>query len=227
MPTPKILVVEDDLSLQSALSYNLTKEGYQVTLARDGAEAVSQFHVCRPDLVLLDVMLPVMDGLEVCRIIRKESRIPIIMLTARAEEMDKVTGLDLGADDYVTKPFSMREVMARVRSLLRRESTRGTNEKVISFDDTVIDPARHTVSKSGMPIELTPKEFDLLSFLAQNKGLVFTREQLLEKVWGYDFEGNTRTVDVHIRWLREKIEPDPTAPVYLITLRGTGYKLEA
>jgi two-component system OmpR family response regulator len=149
------------------------------------------------------------------------------MLTARAEEMDKVTGLDLGADDYVTKPFSIREVMARVRALLRRESTRGVTEKVLSFDDTIIDAARHTVIRSGQPLELTPKEFDLLSFLTQNKGLVFTREQLLEKVWGYDFEGNTRTVDVHIRWLREKIEPDPTAPKHLVTIRGTGYKLEA
>jgi len=227
MPNPKIMVVEDDLSLQSALSYNLTKEGYQVTVAKDGAEAVNQFRLKKPDLVLLDIMLPVMDGLEVCRIIRKESRIPIIMLTARAEEMDKVTGLDLGADDYVTKPFSMREVMARVRALLRRESSRGVTEKVISFDDTVIDTARHTVQRSGQPIELTPKEFDLLSFLANNKSLVFTREQLLEKVWGYDFEGNTRTVDVHIRWLREKIESDPTTPTHLITVRGTGYKLEA
>jgi len=227
MSSPKILVVEDDSSLQSALSYNLTKEGYQVMVAKDGAEAVNQFHLKKPDLVLLDIMLPVMDGLEVCRVIRKESRIPIIMLTARAEEMDKVTGLDLGADDYVTKPFSMREVMARVRALLRRESIRGIVEQVINFDDVVIDTARHTVLRSGHPLELTPKEFDLLSFLAQNKSLVFNREQLLEKVWGYDFEGNTRTVDVHIRWLREKIEPDPTAPKHLITVRGTGYKLEA
>jgi len=227
MSSPKILVVEDDSSLQSALSYNLTKEGYQVTIAKDGAEAVNQFHLKKHDLVLLDIMLPIMDGLEVCRVIRKESRVPIIMLTARAEEMDKVTGLDLGGDDYVTKPFSMREIMARVRALLRRESTRGVVEKVINFDDVVIDTARHTVLRSGHPLELTPKEFDLLSFLAQNKSLVFNREQLLEKVWGYDFEGNTRTVDVHIRWLREKIEPDPTAPKHLITVRGTGYKLEA
>jgi two-component system OmpR family response regulator len=227
MSSPKILVVEDDSSLQSALSYNLTKEGYQVTASKDGAEAVNQFHLKKPDLVLLDIMLPVMDGLEVCRVIRKESRIPIIMLTARAEEMDKVTGLDLGADDYVTKPFSMREVMARVRALLRRESTRGIVEQVINFDDVVIDTARHTVLRCGHPLELTPKEFDLLSFLAQNTSLVFSREQLLEKVWGYDFEGNTRTVDVHIRWLREKIEPDPTTPKHLITVRGTGYKLEA
>jgi two-component system OmpR family response regulator len=226
MSVSKILVVEDDLSLRSALSYNLTKEGYQVTVAKDGVEAVDQFHLKKPDLVLLDVMLPFMDGLEVCRIIRKESRIPIIMLTARAEEMDKVTGLDLGADDYVTKPFSMREVLARVRALLRRESTRSITDQAISFDDVVIDTARHTVLRSGQSLGLTPKEFDLLSFLAQNRGLVFTREQLLEKVWGYDFEGNTRTVDVHVRWLREKIEADPTAPRHLITVRGTGYKLE-
>ena len=226
MSAHKILIVEDDINLQSALSYNMTKEGYQVTVTKDGAEAVNQFHLKKPDLVLLDIMLPVMDGLEVCRIIRKESRIPIIMLTARAEEMDKVTGLDLGADDYVTKPFSMREVLARVRALLRRESTRGVTEQVTSFNDIVINSARHSVLKSGQAISLTPKEFDLLAFLAQNKGLVFSREQLLEKVWGYDFEGNTRTVDVHIRWLREKIEPDPTDPKHLVTVRGTGYKLE-
>ena len=226
MSAHKILIVEDDINLQSALSYNMTKEGYQVTVAKDGAEAVNQFHLKKPDLVLLDIMLPVMDGLEVYRIIRKESRIPIIMLTARAEEMDKVTGLDLGADDYVTKPFSMREVLARVRALLRRESTRGVTEQVTSFNDIVINSARHSVLKSGQAISLTPKEFDLLAFLAQNKGLVFSREQLLEKVWGYDFEGNTRTVDVHIRWLREKIEPDPTDPKHLVTVRGTGYKLE-
>ena len=226
MSARKILIVEDDISLQSALSYNMTKEGYQVTVTKDGAEAVNQFHLKKPDLVLLDIMLPVMDGLEVCRIIRKESRIPIIMLTARAEEMDIVTGLDLGADDYVTKPFGMREVLARVRALLRRENTRGVTEQVTSFNDIVINSARHSVLKSGQAISLTPKEFDLLAFLAQNKGLVFSREQLLEKVWGYDFEGNTRTVDVHIRWLREKIEPDPTDPKHLVTVRGTGYKLE-
>jgi two-component system, OmpR family, response regulator len=228
MTASKILVVEDDLSLQAALSYSLTKDGYQVTVAKDGAEAINQFHEKQPDLVLLDIMLPVMSGLEVCRIIRKESGVPIIMLTARAEEMDKITGLDLGADDYVTKPFSMRELLARVRALLRREHNSPlVSSGVLIIGDIAIDTARHSVKKSGQSIELTPKEFDLLTFLAQNKGLVFSRDQLLEKVWGYDFAGNTRTVDVHVRWLREKIEPDPENPRHLLTVRGTGYKLEA
>lgn len=226
MPLPKVIIVEDESSLQQALSYSLRKEGYDVTVARDGAEALNLFRLNKPDLVLLDIMLPVMNGLEVCRILRKESTVPIIMLTARAEEIDKVTGLDIGADDYVTKPFSMRELMARIRALIRREYNRNTDGEILSFGVITIDTARHTATRSGQSFELTPKEFDLLSFLARNKGLVFSREQLLERVWGYDFAGNTRTVDVHIRWLREKIEPDANLPQYLITVRGTGYKLE-
>jgi two-component system OmpR family response regulator len=226
MTPAKILIVEDDASLQQALSYNLGKEGYEVFSARNGAEALNIFRLNNPDLVLLDVMLPVMSGLEVCRILRKESNLPILMLTARTEEMDKVEGLDIGADDYMTKPFGMRELMARIRALLRRENSRGTSEEKLSFGDITVDPARHIAMRAGKTLELTPKEFDLLSFLVQNKGLVFSREKLLERVWGYDFAGNTRTVDVHIRWLREKIETDANSPLHLITVRGTGYKLE-
>jgi two-component system OmpR family response regulator len=226
MGSLKILMVEDDISLQQALSYSLGKEGYEVVVARDGAEALNLFRLKNPDLVILDVMLPVMSGLEVCRILRKESKTPILMLTARTEEMDKVAGLDIGADDYMTKPFGMRELMARIRALIRRENSKSVSGETFSFGDIVIDPARHTITRSGKILELTPKEFDLLSFLGQNKGLVFSREQLLERVWGYDFAGSTRTVDVHIRWLREKIETDANTPRHLITVRGTGYKLE-
>jgi two-component system, OmpR family, response regulator len=227
MEASKVLIVEDDSNLLSALSYSLNKEGYNVVTAVDGAEALVKFRGEKPELVLLDIMLPTLSGLEVCRIIRKESTIPIILLTARAEETDKITGFDLGADDYVTKPFSMRELMARVRALLRREHAGSEiTGLILTFGAISIDTDRHTVKKNNELINLTPKEFDLLAFLAQNKGLVFSRDKLLEKVWGYDFGGSTRTVDVHIRWLREKIEVDPENPKYLITVRGTGYKLE-
>jgi two-component system, OmpR family, response regulator len=221
----KIIVVEDDKTLQAALAYNLVKEGYDVKSALDGIQALDLARQEKPDLILLDLMLPGMSGLEVCRILRSESSVPIIILTARGEEIDKVTGLDLGADDYITKPFSMRELLARVRARLRiKEKSAGKN--TLSFGNITMDIARHVVMKDVLPLELTPKEFDLLAFLAQNAGLVFSREQLLEKVWGYDYGGGTRTVDVHIRWLREKIEPDPENPRHLITVRGTGYKLE-
>jgi two-component system, OmpR family, response regulator len=224
---PKILVVEDDQNLQSALSYSLGKEGYEVASAADGAQALALARKINPDLILLDVMLPVMSGLEVCRILRTESQVPIIMLTARTEETDKVAGLDLGADDYLTKPFGMRELLARVRALLRRETRAAPEGVVLGFDSVSIDPGRHTVTRDGAPLELTPKEFDLLAFLAKHPGLVFSREQLLERVWGYDYAGGTRTVDVHMRWLRQKLEQDPENPRYLLTVRGTGYKLEA
>ncbi|MCL2678862.1 MAG: response regulator transcription factor [Dehalococcoidia bacterium] len=226
MADSKIMVIEDDTSLRSALSYTLDKEGYEVITARDGNEALNLFRSCLPDLILLDIMLPIMNGLEVCRIIRKESGVPIIMLTARAEETDKIAGLDIGADDYVTKPFSMRELMARVRALLRREHAGSHAGGIFSFGEIIIDTARHNATRGGQPLELSPREFDLLAFLAQNKGLVFSRDQLIEKVWGYDFTGSTRTVDVHIRWLRGKIETDPESPRHLLTIRGTGYKLE-
>jgi DNA-binding response OmpR family regulator len=184
----------------------------------------------KPDLLLLDIMLPKISGFEICRILRREMTVPIIMLTAKADETDKIVGLEIGADDYMTKPFSMRELLARVRAMLRRikmaESSTVTEPVVLKTNNLQIDMARHRVSLSGSVLELSPKEFDLLAFLATNKGLVFNREQLLEKVWGYDFAGDTRTVDVHIRWLRQKIEANPGHPQFLVTVRGTGYKLE-
>ena len=226
----KILVVEDDRNLLETIKYNLVKEGYEALVAVDGAEALEIARNEKPDLIVLDIMLPIIDGFEVCRILRKEMSVPIIMLTARTDETDRIMGLDTGADDYMTKPFSLRELLARVRALLRRAKI--TEEKipeeksVLTMDDIKIDINRHVVSKNGRPLELTAKEFDLLVFLVQNESFVFSREQLLEKVWGYDFAGDTRTVDVHIRWLRQKIETDPANPRHLLTVRGTGYKIE-
>jgi two-component system OmpR family response regulator len=224
----KVLIVEDDANLLEALKYNLRKEGYAVVTAGDGEQALGIARREKPDLLILDVMLPGLNGFEVCRILRKEISVPIIMLTARADEMDKVVGLEIGADDYMTKPFSMRELLARVRAMLRRTkmSEPVKEQEIIKIGDIEIDIARHRASFAGAVLELSPKEFDLLAFLARNKGLVFTRERLLEKVWGYDFAGDTRTVDVHVRWLRKKIETDPARPGYLVTVRGTGYKLE-
>ena len=230
MDKDKILIVEDDANLLATLKYNLQKDGYDVVTAVDGAEAIETARKEKPDLIILDVMLPTINGFEVCRVLRKEMTVPILMLTAKAEEMDKVVGLEIGAVDYMTKPFSMRELLARVRAMLRRtrmtvsESTE--EETVLRIKELEIDPARHRVSLGETALDLTPKEYDLLAFLAKNKGFVFNREQLLEKVWGYDYAGDTRTVDVHVRWLRQKIETNPQKPEYLITIRGTGYKLE-
>jgi len=226
----KILIVEDDTSLITTLKYNLQKDGYNVTTAIDGAEALETARKVKPDLIILDVMLPKMNGFEVCRILRKEMIVPILMLTAKAEETDKIVGLEIGADDYMTKPFSMRELLARVRAMLRRakmaDPEPADGKTLLKINDLEIDPARHRVSLREKVLGLTPKEYDLLVFLARNGGFVFNREQLLEKVWGYDYAGDTRTVDVHIRWLRQKIETNPQKPKYLITVRGTGYKLE-
>jgi two-component system OmpR family response regulator len=226
----KILIVEDDTSLLTTLKYNLQKDGYNVTTAIDGAEALETARKVKPDLIILDVMLPKMNGFEVCRILRKEMIVPILMLTAKAEETDKIVGLEIGADDYMTKPFSMRELLARVRAMLRRakmaDPEPADGKTLLKINDLEIDPARHRVSLREKVLGLTPKEYDLLVFLARNGGFVFNREQLLEKVWGYDYAGDTRTVDVHIRWLRQKIETNPQKPKYLITVRGTGYKLE-
>ncbi len=225
----KILTVEDDANLLRTLVYNLNREGYATLTATTGTEAVDVARKERPDLVLLDVMLPEMSGLDVCRILRQEMTVPIIMLTAKADETDKVIGLEIGADDYVTKPFSMRELLARVRSMLRRMhmESPAAGKAVLSIgDDLTVDISRHLVTRRGNNLELTPKEYDLLAFLAINKGFVFNRDQLLEKVWGYECAADTRTVDVHIRWLRRKIEDDPARPRHLITIRGTGYKLE-
>jgi DNA-binding response OmpR family regulator len=230
----KILIVEDEETLIGVLKYNLDKEGYKTLTARDGLQAVEIARKEKPDLILLDLMLPKMDGLEVCRILRREMIVPVLILTAKAEEIDKIVGLEIGADDYMTKPFSMRELLARIRAMLRRmemmkqESVKmeGETAQTIRAGKIEIDPARHTVFSAGSPLDLSPKEFDLLTFLARHRGQVFSRETLLARVWGYDFAGDTRTVDVHIRWLREKIEENPEAPKVLITIRGVGYKME-
>ncbi len=229
MAEHSILIVEDDQNLVDVLTYNLKKEGYTVTSARDGEEALLKARQRTPRLIILDIMLPKMSGLELCRILRKETTAPIIMLTAKSEEIDKIVGLEVGADDYMTKPFSMRELLARVRAMLRRaEMSRAEpeKEKIINIGDLLIDTSRRRVMRGNALLSLTPKEFELLFFLAQNKGHVFSREHLLNKVWGYDFAGDSRTVDVHIRWLRTKIEPDPDRPTRLITVRGAGYKME-
>ena len=227
----KILVVEDDPNLLETLKYNLEKEGYVVLTAVDGEVALQSARRDKPDLIILDLMLPKLSGLEVCRAVRKEMATAIIMLTARAEETDKIVGLEIGADDYMTKPFSLRELTARVRALLRRlkmvETPTAEGDTLLTVADIEIDISRHLVSKKGKVLELTPKEFDLLVFLVKNKSLVFSRDQLLERVWGYEYAGDTRTVDVHVSWLRRKIEADPAHPRHLLTVRGVGYKFEA
>jgi DNA-binding response OmpR family regulator len=226
----KVLVVEDDRNLLDTLAYNLQKEGYAVATAANGEEALAQARSEKPDLIILDIMLPKLSGFDVCRILRREMITPILMLTAKVDEIDKVVGLEIGADDYMTKPFSLRELLARVRAMLRRtrmtEAPAERQPTTLAVSDISIDIERHRVTKSGKELELTPKEFDLLVFLLSSRGIVFSRDQLLEKVWGYDFGGDTRTVDVHIRWLREKLEDDPGSPKLLVTMRGVGYKLE-
>jgi DNA-binding response OmpR family regulator len=221
-----VLVVEDEAALASALSYNLRKNGFNVLHAADGIAGLQLARSHDPDVIVLDLMLPRMDGIEVCRRVRAESDVPIIMLTAKSEELDKVVGLEIGADDYLTKPFSMRELMARVKALLRRAGGRASDEEAsrITAGSLVLDLRGRTVHREGAEVQLKPKEFDLLFFLAKNAGQVFTREQLLEKVWGYEFFGGSRTVDVHVRWLREKLEAEPGSPRHLLTVRGVGYK---
>jgi two-component system OmpR family response regulator len=230
-----ILVVEDDANLLDIVRHNLAREGYTVVTARDGEAAIEVARTSKPDLMLLDIMLPRLDGLDVCRILRKEMSVPILMLTARADEIDKVVGLEMGADDYVTKPFSLRELLARIKAMLRRgelmreETARSAqaDRAVIRVGNLEIDDERHVVTRDGAGIALSPKEYDLLLFLAQNLRRAYSRDYLLEKVWGYEYSGDTRTVDVHVRWLRQKIEEDPGHPVMLLTVRGVGYKLEA
>jgi two-component system OmpR family response regulator len=228
--TSKILIVEDDQNLLTTLKYNLLNEGYEVVTAIDGTQALENARMEKPELIILDVMLPKLSGFEVCRILRKEMTAPILMLTAKTEEVDKIVGLEIGADDYMTKPFSMRELIARVRAMLRRADMVKTQttgeEEYLKIGELEIDINRHQAFCRGSPLDLTPKEYELLAFLARNKGFVFSREQLLEKVWGYDYAGNTRTIDVHVRWLRQKIETDPAHPRVILTVRGTGYKLE-
>jgi DNA-binding response OmpR family regulator len=226
--TKTILVVEDEPTLVSTLRYSLEREGYRVVSAEDGDEGVSVARQEQPDLILLDLMLPKLDGLGVCRILRREMQVPILILTAKGEEVDKVVGLELGADDYVTKPFGMRELLARVRALLRRaEAGPATTERqVLTAGDVQIDTAARKALRDGKEIILKPREYDLLVFMLKNKGQAFTRDQILNQVWGYDYAGDTRTVDVHVRWLREKIEREPSKPTRLITVRGTGYRFE-
>ena len=237
----KVLVVEDEPALVDTLEYNLVRQGYDVVIATDGAAALAMARRHKPDLVILDVMLPVLDGFEVCRILRQETNVPILMLTARVEEVDKVVGLEVGADDYLTKPFSMRELMARVKALLRRvrlireESDaaeddepreREPHREKLIFDDLVIDLGRREMICRGDLLHLKPKEFDLLVFLARNRGMVLSRDLILERVWGWDYDGGSRTVDVHVRWLREKVETNPSSPERIITVRGIGYRFD-
>jgi DNA-binding response OmpR family regulator len=232
----KILVVDDEISLQETLTYKLQKEGYQVEVAGDGLTALELARSINPDLIILDVMLPGMDGFEVCRTLRQETNIPVLMLTARDDEIDRVVGLEVGADDYLPKPFSMRELIARVKALLRRvrlmREEMGTAiqeenlPKIMPFGNLEIDLTRREVRLDGKVLPCKPKEFDLLTFMGQHKGRVLTREFILERVWGWGFVGDSRTVDVHIRWLREKIEPIPEKPQRIITVRGAGYRFE-
>ncbi len=221
-----VLVVEDEPTLASTLSYNLRKNGFNVVSEADGLAGLQAARRDTPDVIVLDLMLPKMDGLEVCRRIRAESNVPILMLTAKSEEMDKVVGLEIGADDYLTKPFSMRELMARVKALLRRAAARAEDDgaaKIVA-GQLELDARGRVVLRAGQEVLLKPKEFDLLFFLAKHAGQVFTRVQVLEQVWGYDFFGGSRTVDVHIRWLREKLEDNPGRPTHILTVRGVGYK---
>ncbi len=220
-----ILVVDDEPTLRETLAEALEADGYRVVTAEDGREALTRFRAERPDLILLDLMLPEMSGIEVCRIIRRESGVPIVMLTAKDSELDKVVGLELGADDYVTKPFSLRELSARVRAMFRRAEQQAVESPpaVIDLGRVQADLAGHRLLRDGQTVPIKPKAFELLAFLVRHPGQVFTRDQLLEHVWGYDYAGETRTVDVHIHWLRSQIEDDPSSPAYLHTVRGVGY----
>lgn len=222
----KILIVEDDLVLQQTLAYNLSKEGYEVMTATNGTAGLEISREHEFDLIILDVMLPELDGLSICRILRRETEASIIFLTARSGEIDKIIGLDSGADDYITKPFSLGEFLARVRVALRRRGSEKTTTLLVS-DDLKVDLIGRKVDKGGQAVTLSHKEFDLLVELMQNTGAVLSRDLLLTKVWGYDYVGSTRTVDVHVRWLREKVEDDPSDPTHILTVRGIGYRFEA
>ncbi|GIW23257.1 MAG: DNA-binding response regulator [Candidatus Sericytochromatia bacterium] len=225
----KILLVDDEEAIIESIEFALKQEGYEVVKASDGHEALQKVQLEKPNLIVLDLMLPQISGLEVCRILRREkNEVPIIMLTAKGEEIDRVIGLEVGADDYLVKPFSLRELVARIRALLRRSKPSDNDSKSLDirqYDDLVVNLTEHKVSVKGKPVELSPKEFKILSMLMSSPNKVFSREDLLEQVWGLDFYGDTKTVDVHIRWLREKIEADPSNPKYVQTVRGFGYRL--
>jgi len=233
----KILIVEDEKILRETLAYNLTNQGFEVVTSGDGNEALEIMRSDPPDLMILDIMLPGLDGFEVCRQARTRSNIPILMLTARDSEIDRVVGLEVGADDYMVKPFSMRELVARVKAMLRRgkflqEEVQTTipnpnNEsRLLIFGDLSIDLDRREILKQGEVLEVRPKEFELFLYMAQNRGKALSRERILEEVWGWNYVGESRTVDVHIRWLRQKIEVDPANPTRLVTVRGSGYMFE-
>ena len=224
---PTILLVEDDITLAETLRYNFEREGYNVIMANDGVVGLEHARQDHPDLVILDIMLPRLDGFSVCRILRQESDIPVLMLTARQDEVDRIAGLELGADDYVAKPFSLGELLARVRAILRRTDRQPVGSREILDAGTLrVDTGSRRAWRNGAEIGLSQKEFDLLTCLIRNRGLALSRDVLLERVWGYDFPGDSRTVDVHIRWLREKVELDPGRPVYIQTVRGIGYRFE-
>jgi two-component system response regulator RegX3 len=223
----RIMVVEDEESFSDALSFMLRKEGFAVSVATTGPEAIAQFEREPSDLVLLDLMLPGMSGTDVCRTIRAKSRVPIIMVTAKDSEIDKVLGLELGADDYVTKPFSSRELVARIRAVLRRNVDDFEDSPVVEAGPVRIDPERHQVLVAGQVVSMPLKEFDLLEYLVRNAGRVLTRGQLIDRIWGSDYVGDTKTLDVHVKRLRAKVETDPANPVHLLTVRGLGYKFEA
>lgn len=227
----RIMVVDDEQAIVDILKFNLVREGFEVITAGDGEQALALFQEQEPDLMLLDIMMPKMDGLSLCKKVRETSMVPIIMLTARAEEVDKVLGLEFGADDYITKPFGVRELVARVKANLRRLSMdqvpAAIDENILRFDDFIIDLNKYEVTKGGKVIELTIREFELLKFMASQKHQIFSREQLLEQVWGYEYYGDVRTVDVTVRRLREKIEDEPSKPQYIITKRSIGYYFKA
>lgn len=231
-----ILIVEDEPALRDTLSYNLKKDGFSVDAVGDGRSALETARRLKPDLIILDLMLPEIDGFEVCRILRKEMTTPILMLTARDDVIDRVVGLEVGADDYLTKPFSMRELMARVKAQLRRSrllkeeiaqaSSQEKPQEKLTFKNLVINLTRREVTLYGDPLALKPQEYELLLFFAQHRGQMLSREFILERVWGWDFIGDSRTVDVHVRWLRQKIEEDPSKPTRIVTVRGGGYRFE-
>jgi len=234
--TEKILVVEDELTLQETLAYNLKRQGYEVETTGNGLQALEIARREHPDVILLDIMLPGMDGFEVCRVLRQEMTTPILMLTARDDEIDRVVGLEVGADDYLTKPFSMRELMARVKALLRRvrlirQEIRVSNAaqaeaELMVFGDLIINVSRREVRLKDAVLSLKPQEYELMLYLAQHRGRALSREAVLENVWGWEYTGDSRTVDVHVRWLREKIEVDPANPRRIVTVRGVGYLFE-
>jgi two-component system OmpR family response regulator len=221
-----ILIIEDEAALVAALTYNLRREGFGVASAGDGVEGLRLARDKRPALVILDLMLPGMDGIDVCRRLRSQSTVPILILTAKSDEVDKIVGLEVGADDYMTKPFSVRELLARVRALLRRVEMEqdAAPPDIVELAGLHLDLRGRQATKGGRDLALKPKEFDLVTFLARHPRQVFSREQLLDEVWGFEFAGTSRTVDVHVRWLRQKIEDDPGRPAHLLTVRGSGYK---